>query len=294
MNKTITVDFYKVAIPADSGDLPAIFNTIVESPNPVLEFGGDFFLLQSVGRSGQIWHGDITRVRTELPVTRGSATGKTEVIPCGANEGPYEQAAFLYSPPTQTLIIQRNRAGAATRGFALCVKHYGQFEDAVELEPLIEQTVWDRVARMEYVKRFEIKVAGLESPKVFQDQAYGVNAIGDFMEKMSAPTIQIVASIGRGRGHRALNGKTVKEAARRLLKLSNKEAPEITKIEIGGKDEEEHSDLVDLIKGRISEKISISRATDKTLPLSERMNALHAAWQKRRDEIALLYQRDGP
>ena len=52
--------------------------------------------------------------------------------------------------------------------------------------------------KMREVTRFEVKVAGLQNPQILEDAGWGLGAIGEFMEKMESPCVQVVASSGRG------------------------------------------------------------------------------------------------
>jgi hypothetical protein len=76
----------------------------------------------------------------------------------------------------------------------------------------------------------------------------------------------------------------------RLFRSFRNQHENVTKIEIAGSHDEGDHDVIDVIKGRICEKITVNQAPDRTISYEARKAALYEAWEKRKDEIDLLYR----
>ncbi len=287
--RTLAVDFYKIT---DSEESPIDLSNLLaraENDEPLTyHWGGDFYKFDSIRRAGVVWTGEITRVLPELPVTRGDSTGQADVIPCGANEGPWWKAVFLHHPATCSVLVERSRSCGPASAFKKFVESLGDL-DAIALQPLLEKKKWQRLAKIDEVTKFEIKVAGLSNPALLKQAGSSATAIAEFMELIESPSIQLNASIGRGRGYRKLNAERVKRAAKKLFNLSVDAAPEITKIEVGGRVGLEETDVIDLIKGRIFESATFEPGADKTISFEDRLDFIRSAWEMRREEVTELY-----
>jgi hypothetical protein len=287
--QNITIDFFSVVMPAGSMGFPAALNKL--HSRHAIRLTSDVLVLEHLRHKGTLWEGDVARIRTDEPITRGHATGRMEVIPSGKDEGPFDRTAFLYSEPTRTLVLQRNRQGASASVFARFVQVAAEIDGFVELEPVLNKKAWERLGDLQIISKFHVKVAGLRNARVLQRQGYGVNSVGSFMEQAHAPTLEIVASMARKR-RGTLNVRWVKEAAKRFFRVSSQGATTVTSIELSGRDQNFERDVIDLIHERIFDRIAVNRAADKTISQKDRLESLYYAWEKRREEIALLYQEE--
>lgn len=285
--RNVTVDFFGVVTPPNTDQFHHLLERAMQRGGDVaarsINYRGDFISLEAMNHSGAFYDGDLTRVRTDLPVTVGDAVGHFDVIATADDQGPFERTAFLYHATLRTLLLQRNRGGVSVATFGAYIELQGGLDAPIDFNILLQREAWSRVTKMEHITNFKVKVAGLASPAILKNQGYGVDHIGSLMEKLASPSIEISAK------SKELNKSNVIGAAKRLLSISAKQAPEISKIEISGRDENDGKDFVDLITNRIVERVAVRRAPDKTLPYDGRRAALREAWQRRADEIKFLY-----
>src|SRR5438046_1281762 len=120
MASTVTVDFFRVRIEEQAVTFQKLLTRIIAltALERNLKTSDGVLRLHALQAVQQSQEGDMTRIRlTDLPA-RGSLEGELSAIDLDDDEGLAEQAAFLYRPATDILLLQRNRNSVTARSFA--------------------------------------------------------------------------------------------------------------------------------------------------------------------------------
>jgi hypothetical protein len=293
MSKTLNIDFFKIVMPPDKN------LTFVEVLQKILTLPAEqrfqevslhhVSLHEVIFGWQQTWEGEIVRVRMHNIPTKADLTGKIEEIKLADNEGICEQSAFIYHPDTNILLLQSNKYGVSPGNFAQYFELIIGSNTSIYIDPVIQPDALQRLEKMNRVKIFDISIAALEDTSIFDN--YGIEEFANLTTVYQAPSINIELKVSRKRNS-SLPIEKVRNAARALLKISNKNGSQVKKIRISGSSDDDDSLYVDLLKDRMREYIPISASkSQRNIPYLERQKALRNAWQKRESEIVKLYRK---
>ena len=147
--------------------------------------------------------GDMVRIRMDDVPRKANINGDIQDIDLNDDEGIGEETAFLYSPSTNTLLLQRNRHGISPSLFASYFKQKSNVQFTY-LDPILRTDVFDRLRLMNVIKTFNVKMAGVTNPEYYKGVVNGINSIIDLKETYSAPDITVKMSMGKRGGSLSL------------------------------------------------------------------------------------------
>jgi hypothetical protein len=295
--KQISIDFYRVTMPNGAPTFEHLIQQVSAMPyddTRNLEIGANPARLQESGVWNHCHEGEMVRIRMEMLPRKASLDGALEDLNFDEDEGLGEETAFLYHPPTMVLAIQRNRIGVSASALTWYFKEKGRIEEPIEIAPVLQRGVMERLAQMQTVRRLEISVAGLDRGLILQNRGHGVADIVRLSEELRAPKVSISLSMG----HQRRGGLSLERAlaiARNLRELAFDHRNEVQKIEIAGIDAADEKIVLDLIEERMTNVQLVQPEENRTIPYRARRDAVREAWTGRRGELAeMLQEGQGP
>ncbi len=292
MSKNINIDFYKIQMPASAREsFENILQNVIQLPikerfrdirfHPVCAY-------QAQASWQQLWEGEMIRLRmNNLPV-KGSRSGQIQEIVFNDDEGIGEQTAFIYHPPTRVLVLQSNQSGVSPSTFAKYFEVMADFSEPIYIDPILQPDAMQRMARVQSVSKFEIRVAGLDNMELFQADDYGVKDMVDLTKAFNSPSISLNLSIGR-KNQGSLSVEKVKSTAQALLRGANQNKQQVKTIRISGYTNENEFVYIDLLKDRMRESVDISSGKKRNLPYQERKQIIRDAWLRRQQELLSMF-----
>jgi hypothetical protein len=254
-----------------------------------LEIGANPARLQESAVWNHCHEGEMVRIRMEMLPRKASLDGTLEDLNFNEDEGLGEETAFLYHPPTRVLAMQRNRTGVSASALAWYFKEKGRIEEPIDIAPVLQRGVMERLAQIQLVRRLEISVAGLDRGLILQNRGHGVADIVRLSEELRAPKVSISLSMGHQR-RGGLILEQVLAIARNLRELAGDHRDEVQKIEIAGIDAADEKIVLDLIEDRMTDIQLVQPEASRTIPYRARRNAVREAWTRRRQELADMFQ----
>jgi len=287
----VKIDFYRVKMPKNThASLEQIFELVRNLPIDASrneDINGVTVRLQEATLQGDAYNGEMIRIRMdEVPLRVSLSAGAIGPIDLDEEEGLGEETAFLYNIPLQVLVIQRNRFGVSP----LMVAHYfrmkGGLTGPIYLEPVLQSGALERLYTMGIIRKFDIRIAGLENFHSFRGMGLSGNALANLMETYQAPTISLSMSMGRRRG--SLSIDNVFRQIRSALEFVS--TNQVKKIEVTGR-ENDFSEVrvIDLVKDRMIEYADVPLDPHRRLTYNSRINALRNALARRHNEIERMF-----
>jgi hypothetical protein len=282
--KAIKIDFYLVKQPDDGKPFEKILTSIfqINWRKRACQIGDHFVRLNKLSRGNQLFDGEFSKLRmTELP-EKGSLLTEDEMLDFANEEGLSEKRAFLYDPKLQCLAIQRNRQSATLTDLSSYMLEKSNEE--IDFDPLLSVSTYQRLAKMDEIRKFELSVAGINNSRIFEDLGLESKAFLSLNKDFQAPMLKITLSMGRQKGGMLRN---IIKAAKELGSLG-KETGTVNVVKLQGIDEDGQRDLIDLLNEPLMEEVKLDKARSRSLPYTARLSAVHAAYRKKRDEIATI------
>lgn len=300
MAKNLTVDFFQVLIRNSSSSIPDFKDIIQKTINiPADKRAREVrlhhvYLYEAAYGWQDTWEGEIVQLRMDNIPVKGDLSGKIEDLQLGTDEGIGEQSAFIYHPASKILALQTNRHGVSPGSFAQYFEFIAEGNIEISLLPVLQIDAMQRLEKLKDVKKFEINVAGINNiESIFNSGNNGVGEIIELSNAFQSPSIalELKASNSKSNPIYLIKEKVV-GAAQSLARISktNQNNAKVSKIRITGASDDEDNILVDLLKDRMREKISIGYSgKNRNIPYNYRKTALQTAWNKRLDEITKMY-----
>lgn len=254
-----------------------------------------YLRLQESSQNLDLFFGDMIRLKmSDYQSVIGSLDGIVEPIELARNQGIGEQTAFLYHPGTRVLAYHRTQSGAQASSIMKYFQEIGSLSEPIGSSLIMKKSAIKDIARMNYVKKFHFKVAGLSNPgAVFSGDDEAVGFIRQVSKVLSGPVLEL--SLSSGKFNEPLDKGRITKLAEALSSLRPKTQNEKLDhigpktIEIAGYADDNSPISIDLVRDRIREKIKLSTSATGPLSYSNRLDAVKRAWIKRKDEIQELY-----
>jgi hypothetical protein len=283
------VDFYKVVMPEDSKvEFEGILNEVCRSPDDDtrnIEIRESPVRLRKGGIASGNWEADMTRIRMNMLPVKAKLSGEIEPIRLRDDEGIGEETAFLYHPPKQTLVLQRNMHGVSASALAAYFESKGGLSGPIILEPILQQGAYEKLADLQVVTKFDIRIAAHSDLNSLKNSGHGVASMIDVLTEFQAPHAAISLSMGRERKG-SLAVKQVINTAKRVLGLSSGEANPVTKIVVSGRTDDDERLVLDLLQYRLFEWVELDPDEDRRVSYRQRRTALRSTWNKNRAQIS--------
>jgi hypothetical protein len=99
--------------------------------------------------------------------------------------------------------------------------------------------------------------------------------------------VEVQIGVGRDKSRNLLMDN-VRKTFDWILKMKNKGEINVSKARITGVDEDSVTKVIDLLECTIREEIKVS-CPERTVEFWRRKNALHMAWDKRKEELKAMH-----
>ena len=288
----IKIDFYRVQMPQDTQpSFEQIIDTVQIAPNDANrneDYHGVPIRLQESSSQGDFRYAKMIRIRLdEVPLRASLSAGSIGPFDFEEDEGIGEETAFLYNMNLRVMVVQRNRFGVSPNMIALYFNMKGHINGFIVLEPIIQLDAFRRVSQLGIIRKFDIRIAGLENFQDFRGMGYSGEALAGLMENFRAPTVSVSLSMGRTR-RGSLSIGNILDQIRSALRFTGSNA--VQKIEVTGREDDQHEiEVIDILKDRMTEMVDVQLDPNRRLPHEGRKSALREALRRRSDELARMF-----
>jgi hypothetical protein len=286
-SKELTIDFFKLTMPQGVAPFHELLKKFVDDVSFAArkrESSGHIIRLTEAHFANDVIEGDFTKIRMYNLPEKGCISGPDQPLELSDEEGLSAGRAFYYYVPWEAVAIQRN-GGAPTIGEIENYLHDTlALPEFPEFEPVLQRSAYRKLHEMQEVKRFEIKVAGLNNAALLAGEGHGLGQILDLLKFLQAPTASIEASVGGRRGKSLWIG--LKDVAQRLGKLGKEHPSMVKTVRLRGLDGDGESQLVDLLLDPLQQKVSVIR--ERRTPYASRRTAVYDGFKAKRDELKVI------
>jgi hypothetical protein len=284
---TVRVDFYK---PSDRDDHIRLESTLdkallLPQNSRTLIVGRERIILCSLKKSGNLYEGEIARLRmTETPAI-GDLQGGLEDIPLRPDQGIAERTAFLFDPTTQILAIHAIREAVSASRLAGFCDEVEATSEGYDFQPVIRKNTMTEFNHLSAIRKVEIKVssvgAAAAAPSHDRESVKNYLRFREFAN-LEAETISITLGVGRKR-----NRGMVRDSARDLVKslLDHKDSLAVETLQVSGKQNGDEFVLLDLLHGRVREEINI-KVRGRSASYNKRAEAVAEAYEMNKDSFS--------
>jgi len=287
MPKSMKIDYYRVLIgEEDQQNFDSIIEKISNFPN---DESRNYFhnnipiRLQEMEKREHLWIGDMVKIRLNDIPPKTKMSGRQIDIDLDEDEGLGEETAFLYDQDVRVLVLQRNYTAVTAAGFTSYFKYFGNVKK-LNLLPVVKPEAYQRMEKMNIVRRFEIDFAGLQNLSIAKGSGKGANAMVDLANETDSPYQKVILSMGNQKGTIARIRSFVEE----VLSLFKEN---VKKIKITGKEFiDGETEIIDLLEDRMVdiEELDLPRG-DHDLARKIRKQALYRAWNNRIPELEMMF-----
>lgn len=260
-SKRVNLNFYQLnpeKIENETAQIKAIKNIFTEMPPEMHRVRrGDF----SVSLYGDIEKREgvylATLVHTQLSNIPPSYDDSRDVIkplPLADGVGLGYQTNFLFDPTVRIVMIESVKNGVTVGG--LCALLNRNFDlPMLDASLVINPSDMEKLNKMGTIKKFQVKIAKMESGTVFKGGKKSLSQITASADNTNTDTLEYTITAGRRKGE-SLNVNKVLDWARGFFKY--KDNKEVEKLVIVGKEtDEDQSETIDLVKQRVKDFITI-------------------------------------
>ncbi len=218
------------------------------------------------------WEGDVARIWTSAFPSVVPPQGKPQPLKLKDDHNLGESTAFLYDPPTRTMLVQQNRNGVSPSGV---VDYLGRLcgLGEIEMKLSVRRDALRRLMQSRTIRVLRIGIKGANAG-LFSSS---LTSLADFMgvaRRFAAPEIEVVMRVREKR-------ESLVPSAKDMLRALVQSPPpdvEITNLSVVGTDEEYRSIPINLLNERMSFEVDVSLDHHRTLPFETRRQELREAW----------------
>ena len=282
MERNFSIDFYVVRLPQkERRDFRDILSDIYNSSRKNHKVSGVTVRLQEFSDDGIFIEGELIKIRMENLPSKATLDGEVEPFELAPDEGVGESAAFLFSKPHGILAFQRSRTAPSTNAFARYVRAMAHMHRLPEFLPILREGVLEELKAMKEIRAVTFKVAP-DRKRIDETAEAGGSfdsVIDDLQGTFGAAEIEITLSAGHG--GQKLKKSPIQRVVRRLI--SHRATTK--KIRVDGKDEQEESTYIDMLKPRVEQDIVLESKL-RHFPFEYRIKALREAFKAQQDLLS--------
>lgn len=282
---TFTIDFWQVTLSNNRA-----FETLLEAAMSMKNearceaVDEGVIRLQEASLVGGLWQGEMLRIQTTSLPSKAKIGGTTDELGLQDDEGLGFGNAFLYHPPTRTLVHERNRFGVSAARLVRCLMALTTTPGTPALKPRLAGNALKIFDSMEEPTMVEIAFADIASSELLADRDNKMlNWSFDVQERYRAPRATITISMG----HKREGLHKIKEDVRDLIHSKVDYSGYIQRCRVRGKLREADSEtmVLDLLNDRIVEEGHVQVDDNNQAPFAPRLLELKKAWLRRGEEI---------
>jgi hypothetical protein len=285
----VTIDFFRVhfADPNYNGTFEAVLATIDQrrgrDRNVPTTGGWNHFHRLTTSRNRHI--GDLLRVQADQLPVAADRDGTIEDLALEHDQGIAAVTYFYYRLSNRVLLMLRSSGGLSGPGFEHLIKELGGVD--VELRPVPQLETLERLRRLRQVRKISFKLA-TPDPEHHLRVGRGVEGLFDLMGEFEASVADVTLSVDRRRDSRLNRGRAI--ALLESLYRLGQRSTDVKKATVQGLDPtEERTIALDLLHGRMVERVEVPVGPNRRLSEDGCTGALENAYVTRSAELEELY-----
>jgi len=288
MTRDLKIDFFQINVPSGAEPFGKILQTAFSRPiaKRNKHMGEYYVRLQRLSHAGEIFEGDMVRLRMDILPDKGTLEGDVSPLDLGDNQGIAESCAFIYHVPTSALAFQRNRGGVSAIVMALYFSDMTGMVSPIEINPVLRLDQYEQLASMEVVRKFDFKFAGLKNSSLFRGHGKDMETLLTLIEEFQSPHASISLSMGHSPGGMSARLKKLAETLGLIAKQSDNV---VQQAQITGVDEDGETKTVDMVFDAMTEPIPVTTAKRRRLPYQTRREAVAVAFQRRKTDLVKMF-----
>ncbi len=244
--------------------------------------GGDSVRLEMVEQRGPLLLCDFVKIRMRQGPAKAGLNQPATGFNLAKDEGFGEETAFLWDSSNDWCVVQYNHYGVRTNTIA---EYLGEFDhsDPVQLEllPKLDDEIHAKLQRKTLVKKVTIAVAAKELSAADFAAGQSLGQAAKMVSRYAPEKVEITISTRKKGGLIFSIGAF--ESWLTQLGAGSSDSP-VESAKVTAKDtEDDKSEELDLLNGRIKQDADILPGIDKRLSVKDRFDALermHGAWRK--------------
>ena len=220
------------------------------------ELDGKAFVLESINKNKDLYEMEFTLRREDYGPGRSQKGQSTVDFDLGDNEGFGEQAAALYSPSHELVLVQYNHYGPRAKGMLDCLWHICHSQGGHYLDSrwnnVLDEATMARLAKGTIQKRLEVSIAGTGLSEVSHEAHNPLDSMLQLREQVNAGNLSLTLSLGKGRKGESLN---LKNFIREIKKFMDSEDVVKLKARVGHEDSAD--EVIDFLGGRVQSEVDV-------------------------------------
>lgn len=286
----VTIDFFRVHF--TEPEYPGTFEEVLAEidrrqgteRNVAIAAGWTHFHRLKVGTRALI--GDLLRVQADQLPVAANLEGTVEELALEQDQGIAAVTYFYYRRTTRVLLMLRSAGGLTGPGFEHLIRELSGV--TVELRPVPQLEVVKRMKKLSPVRSISFKLAGPDAAHHIR-AGRGIAGLLELMGEYEADVVDITLSVDRRRESRLNRGHAV-SLLEQLHRLGQQEGSEVKKAKVRGLDpEEERTVALDLLHGRMVERVDVPVGPNRRLHDESCLEALSKAYTRKSADLDEMY-----
>jgi len=287
MFKNLTFDFFKVAIPEESG---ISFEDVLLSVDALTgeerahDMGDHPIRLQHLEKKTDYYIGDVAKIRMNDIPDKMKLSGETTSIGLDNDEGLGEISTFVFHPATSVLTLLRNRNAVRITGFS----NYFDGKCPVpnlSYDYILQAEAYTRLENLKRIQRVDVEVAAPGNSKLFKDLDITPSQLLDLQK--SAPRVRVAFTYSMAHDKSSLPKNNVMSFATKLRDVFVDKNEDIKMI-VSGNDVMER-ETIDLFGDSLFDTIKVDIGSQRRISDNQRRTAAIQAWSNNRSYITKVF-----
>ena len=192
------------------------------------------------------------RIRMDSLPPIVKADGTVRPLNLEIDDGLGEYIALAIHPDINVVSIQRNRLALSTNNIISYIKYFCDKNIDISLLPILKQDALVKFNSMGVLRKFRFKVAGTNDLSFLKNIKISTSEKLKLEDYFAEPNIDITVSVGRSNSELEPRHRSLINSLLQVFSLT-KDQNIVKKIIVSGKeDEESDTEMVDLIRDRLS------------------------------------------
>lgn len=245
--------------------------------------------LQRLEENVDHWSGEMLWIDMTQTALRASPDGDIDPVELAKDQGIADRTGFLYDPEVNTLLLESSVPGVTRGRFRRFYGRLNRVKGEIELPPILTKDAYENINDINRVTKFKVKIAGGVNGDILDGDKTAVGRSIDIANKMDAPQLELVISVGRAWRNDELNRNSVIEYVKDAIGLSDQEIVSFDSLNLVGRDVDEERKELNFIRDRMKYSTEIQPDPDRTIPYGKRSGALLEAYEENKSEIYEMY-----
>ena len=289
-SKKLTADFFKLEVTTGESFANLVTTIAVQGikKETTIEVKDDFFTrLETSGNWGdEHIEGQIVRLRMNSLPDKAGFSEPIQAIGFKDEEGVGESAVFIFHSKSNVILLERNRNALTTYTFAEFFRQMGKIKGQVNLFPVLQHDVYERVFNAKVVRKLVVQLAGPDNVgATIAEMEPSVNEMLKARQSLKAPVAEFTYSIGRKRKEGLDLNRTL-GAVRDFLTLNQGNDTYIDKLIVNGSSGPHEDFSLDLLENQLHGQDTVETTIERRIPYDRKRDAPRRIWHKSRAELA--------